>query len=232
MVDTKAAIVDRAWIAAVWIMVATFVLLFAMFRSVLVPLKAIALNILSLGATFGLIVWVFQDGNGADLLGITATGQTDITTPILMFCIAFGLSMDYEVFLLARIKERYDRTGDNREAVIAGIGSTGRLITRAAVLLSITFLSFAATANVSTITLFGLGLAVAILVDAFIVRLTLVPALMVVAGDRKLVGAARAAIRSPSAQRNARRHRPPRRDRPAGRGRPARTGRRFGAHGR
>ena len=184
MVDTKAAIVDRAWIAAVWIMVATFVLLFAMFRSVLVPLKAIALNILSLGATFGLIVWVFQDGNGADLLGITATGQTDITTPILMFCIAFGLSMDYEVFLLARIKERYDRTGDNREAVIAGIGSTGRLITRAAVLLSITFLSFAATANVSTITLFGLGLAVAILVDAFIVRLTLVPALMVVAGDR------------------------------------------------
>ena len=182
MVDTKTAIVDRAWIAALWIAGATFVLLFAMFRSVLVPLKAIALNVLSLGATFGLMVWVFQEGNGAGLLDITATGQTDITTPILMFCIAFGLSMDYEVFLLARVKEEYDRSGDNRAAVIAGLAGTGRLITQAAVLLSITFVSFAVTANVSTITLFGLGLAVAILVDAFVVRITLVPALMVVAG--------------------------------------------------
>lgn len=182
LVDTKSAIIDRAWLAALWIMGATFVLLFTMFRSVLVPLKAIALNMLSLGATFGMVVWVFQEGHGADLLDITPTGQTDITTPILMFCIAFGLSMDYEVFLLARMKEEYDESHDNRAAVIAGLAGTGRLVTQAAVLLSITFVAFALTANVSTIKLFGLGLAVAVLVDAFIVRVTLVPALMVVAG--------------------------------------------------
>ena len=116
----------------------------------------------------------------ADLLGITATGQTDITTPILMFCIAFGLSMDYEVFLLARIKEEYDRTGDNRDSIVTGLAGTGRLVTSAALLLSITFVSFGLTANVSTVTLFGLGLAVAVLVDAFVVRVTLVPALMTV----------------------------------------------------
>ena len=103
-------------------------------------------------------------------------------TPILMFCIAFGLSMDYEVFLLARIKEEWDRTGDNQAAIINGLSATGRLVSNAAVLLSITFLSFALTSNVSTIVLFGLGLAVAVLVDAFIVRITLVPALLAVAG--------------------------------------------------
>jgi len=182
LVDTKGAIIDRAWLAAAWIIGATFLLLFAMFRSVLVPIKAIVLNMLSLGATFGLMVWIFQEGNGADLLGITATGQTDITTPILMFCIAFGLSMDYEVFLLARMKESFDRTGNNDAAVIEGLAGTGRLVTNAAVLLSITFVSFGLTANVSTITLFGLGLAVAVLVDAFVVRVTLVPALMAVTG--------------------------------------------------
>ncbi|MEM8706659.1 MAG: MMPL family transporter [Actinomycetota bacterium] len=184
LVDIKAAITDRVPLAAAVIALATFVLLFVMFESVLVPVKAIVLNLLSLGATFGLMVWIFQDGNGAGLLGVTATGQTDITTPILMFCIAFGLSMDYEVFLLARIKEEWDRTGDNERAIVDGLGATGRLVTNAAILLSITFLSFAATANVSTIALFGLGLAVAVLVDAFIVRVTLVPALMTLAGRR------------------------------------------------
>ena len=182
LVDTEAAITQRAWLAGLWIVGATFVLLFAMFRSVLVPIKAIVLNVLSLGATFGLMVWVFQDGHGAGLLGITATGQTDITTPILMLCIAFGLSMDYEVFLLARIKEEYDRTGDNRGSIITGLAGTGRLVTSAALVLSITFVSFGLTANVSTVTLFGLGLAVAVLVDAFVVRVTLVPALMTVTG--------------------------------------------------
>ena len=181
-VDTKAAVLDNLWIAGGLIGLTTFVLLLVMFRSVLVAVKAIVLNLLSLGATFGMMVWIFQDGNGADLLGVTTTGQTDITTPILMFCIAFGLSMDYEVFLLARIKEEWDRTGDNQAAIINGLSATGRLVSNAAVLLSITFLSFALTSNVSTIVLFGLGLAVAVLVDAFIVRITLVPALLAVAG--------------------------------------------------
>ena len=182
LVDTKTAITERVGVATVWIVGATFVLLFTMFRSVLVPIKAIMLNVLSLGATFGLMVWIFQEGNGAGLLGITATGQTDIPTPILVFCIAFGLSMDYEVFLLARIKEEFDHSGDNRRSIIEGLAGTGRLVTNAALLLSITFLSFGFTANVSTVTLFGLGLAVAVLVDAFVVRLTLVPALMTVTG--------------------------------------------------
>ena len=182
LVDSKTAIFSLVPYAAAIIIVATFVLLFLMFGSLLVPIKAIILNALSLTATFGLMIWVFQEGNGADLLGFTATGLTDISMPILMFCVAFGLSMDYEVFLLSRIKEEYDRTGDNDLAVAIGLEKTGRLVTAAALLLSITFFAFA-TSGVTFIKLFGLGLAVAVLVDAFIVRSTLVPALMKLAGD-------------------------------------------------
>jgi RND superfamily putative drug exporter len=182
LVDSKSAIFSLVPIAAVIIVVATFALLFLMFGSLLVPVKAIVLNVLSLTATFGLMVWVFQEGNGADLLGFTPTGLTDISMPILMFCVAFGLSMDYEVFLLSRIKEEYDLTGDNDLAVAVGLEKTGRLVTAAALLLSITFFAFA-TSGVTFIKLFGLGLAVAVLVDAFIVRSTLVPALMKLAGD-------------------------------------------------
>ena len=181
LIDSKTAIFDRIWIAGGMIVAATYVLLFLMFGSVLVPLKAIILNILSLGATFGMMVWVFQSGHGSGWLGFTATGTTDTTTPILMFCIAFGLSMDYEVFLLARMKEEYDRTGDNKRAIVFGLAKTGRLVTAAALLLAVTFLAFA-TSSVSTIKLFGIGLAVAVLIDAFIVRVALVPALMTVAG--------------------------------------------------
>ena len=181
LVDSKDAIFDRAPLAAALIGGTTFVLLFLMFGSLLVPLKAIVLNTLSLTATFGLMVWIFQDGNGSGLLGFTATGLTDTTTPILMFCIAFGLSMDYEVFLLSRIKEEHDRTGDNDLAIATGLEKTGRLVTAAALLLSITFFAFA-TSGITFIKLFGLGLGVAVLVDAFIVRSTLVPALMKLAG--------------------------------------------------
>ncbi len=183
LVDSKDAIFGLVPVAAGLIGVATFVLLFLMFGSLLVPLKAIVLNSLSLTATFGAMVWVFQDGNGAGLFDFTATGLTDTTTPILMFCIAFGLSMDYEVFLLSRIKEEHDRTGDNDLAVATGLERTGRLVTAAALLLSITFFAFA-TSGVTFIKLFGFGLGVAVLVDAFIVRATLVPALMKLAGDR------------------------------------------------
>jgi RND superfamily putative drug exporter len=182
LVDSKSAIFSLVPYAAGIIVVATFVLLFLMFGSLLVPVKAVVLNALSLTATFGLMIWVFQEGNGADLLGFTPTGLTDISMPILMFCVAFGLSMDYEVFLLSRIKEEYDRTGDNDLAVAIGLEKTGRLVTAAALLLSITFFAFA-TSGVTFIKLFGLGLAVAVLVDAFIVRSTLVPALMKLAGD-------------------------------------------------
>ena len=182
LVDSQDAIFGLVPIAALWIAGATFVLLFLMFGSFLVPLKAIVLNSLSLTATFGLMVWIFQDGNGADLLGFTATGLTDTTTPILMFCIAFGLSMDYEVFLLSRMKEEYDRTGDNDAAVVAGLKKTGGIVTAAALVLSVTFFAFA-TSGVSFMMLFGLGLGVAILVDAFIIRATLVPALMTMAGE-------------------------------------------------
>jgi RND superfamily putative drug exporter len=182
LVDSKSAIFSLVPYAAGIIVVATFVLLFLMFGSLLVPVKAIILNALSLTATFGLMVWVFQEGNGAGLLGFTPTGLTDISMPILMFCVAFGLSMDYEVFLLSRIKEEYDTTGDNDLAVAVGLEKTGRLVTAAALLLSITFFAFA-TSGVTFIKLFGLGLAVAVLVDAFIVRSTLVPALMKLAGD-------------------------------------------------
>jgi RND superfamily putative drug exporter len=182
LVDSKDAIFGLVPWAALWIAGATFVLLFLMFGSLLVPLKAIVLNTLSLTATFGAMVWIFQDGHGAGILGFTPTGLTDTTTPILMFCIAFGLSMDYEVFLLSRMKEEYDRTGDNELAVATGLEKTGKLVTAAALLLSITFFAFA-TSSVTFIKLFGLGLGLAVLVDAFIVRATLVPALMKLAGS-------------------------------------------------
>jgi RND superfamily putative drug exporter len=182
LVDSKAAIFGLVPVAGAMIAVATFILLFVMFGSLLVPLKAIVLNTLSLTASFGAMVWVFQDGNGADLLGFTATGLTDTTMPILMFCIAFGLSMDYEVFLLSRIKEEHDRTGDNDLSVAVGLEKTGRLVTAAALLLSITFFAFA-TSGVTFIKLMGLGLGLAVLVDAFVVRATLVPALMKLAGE-------------------------------------------------
>lgn len=182
LVDSKAAIGERLPYAVGIIVVATFVLLFLMFGSVLVPLKAIVLNVLSLTATFGAMVWVFQEGNGAGLLGFTATGMTDTTTPILMFCIAFGLSMDYEVFLLSRIKEEYDRTGDNSASVALGLERTGRIVTAAAALLAVTFIAFA-TSDITFIKLFGLGLALAVLMDATLVRATLVPAFMQLAGD-------------------------------------------------
>mgnify|MGYP000113618662 CR=1 FL=1 len=182
LVDTKASIADRLPLAAGIIAGATFVLLFLMFGSVLVPLKAIVLNVLSLSATFGAMVWIFQDGHGAGLLGFTATGLTDTTTPILMFCIAFGLSMDYEVFLLSRIKEEHDRTGDNAASVAMGLERTGRIVTAAAALLAVTFIAFA-TSGISFIKLFGLGLTLAVVMDATLIRATLVPAFMKLAGE-------------------------------------------------
>lgn len=160
----------------------TLVLLFFMTGSVVMPIKALLLNLLSLTATFGILVLVFQDGHLGSLLDITPTGRIDVFSPILVFCIAFGLSMDYEVFLLARIKESFDHSGDNAASVAEGLGHTGRMVTAAAGLLAVVFAAFA-TSGVVTVKMLGVGLGVAVLVDAFLVRATLVPALMKLAGS-------------------------------------------------
>jgi RND superfamily putative drug exporter len=181
--DSQDAMGSRLPWAIGIIAVATFILLFLFTGSVVLPIKALVLNTLSLSATFGAMVWVFQEGHLSQWLGdFTVTGELDTSMPILMFCIAFGLSMDYEVFLLSRIKEEYDRTGDNTAAVATGLQRTGRLVTSAAGLMAIVFLAFA-TSGVTIIKMLGIGVALAVLVDATVVRGLLVPAFMRVAGD-------------------------------------------------
>jgi putative drug exporter of the RND superfamily len=182
LVDSKASLFSRLPIAGGIIALVTFTVLFGMTGSLLVPVKAVVLNLLSLTATFGAMVWIFQSGHLAHLLHFTPTGTIDTTTPILMFCIAFGLSMDYEVFLLSRIKEEHDRTGDNVASVAVGLERTGRIVTAAALLLAVIFTAFA-TSQVTFIKLFGIGLTMAVLVDATLVRAILVPAFMRLAGD-------------------------------------------------
>ena len=182
LVDSKAAVFSRAPLAAVLIGAVTFVVLFLMFGSLLVPAKAVVLNLLSLTATFGAMVWVFQDGNLGGLLGFTATGTIDTTTPILMFCIAFGLSMDYEVFLLSRIKEEHDRGADTVTSVAMGLERTGGIVTAAAAIIAVVFVAFA-TSGITFIKLLGVGLALAVVMDATLIRATLVPAFMRLAGD-------------------------------------------------
>jgi trehalose monomycolate/heme transporter len=156
---------------------ATFVLLFLAFGSVVLPVKAIVMNLLSLSATFGVVVWIFQQGHLSGLLGFAPTGYIDPQMPILMLAIIFGLSMDYEVFLLSRIRERYDQTGDNTEAVATGLQRTGGVITSAALLLMIVIGAFSAS-GITFIKLMGVGMIVALVVDASIVRVLLVPAVM------------------------------------------------------
>ena len=182
LVDTKSALFSRLPVAVGLIALITFIVLFLFTGGVLLPLKGLVLNLLSLTATFGAMVWIFQDGRFADQLGFTPTGSLDANMPILMFCVAFGLSMDYEVFLLSRIKERYDLTGDNEEAVAYGLENTGRLITTAAAMLGIVFLAFG-TSGITFIKLMGFGTALAVMMDATLVRGVLVPAFMRLAGD-------------------------------------------------
>jgi RND superfamily putative drug exporter len=182
LVDTKAGLASRLPLAGAIIALVTFALLFLMTGSVLVPLKAIVLNLLSLTATFGAMVWIFQDGNLSDALNFTATGTLDTSMPILMFCIAFGLSMDYEVFLLSRIKEEYDRSGDNTASVAMGLERSGRIVTAAAALLAVVFIAFA-TSGITFIKMFGVGMALAVIMDATLIRAALVPAFMRLAGN-------------------------------------------------
>jgi putative drug exporter of the RND superfamily len=183
LVDTKAHTAQRLPIAFAIIVVSTFVLLFLMTGSIAVPLKAIVMNVLSLGATFGALVWGFQDGHLSGLLGFDPVGSLDLFMPVLIFIFAFGLSMDYEVFLLGRIKEIYDRTGDNDRAVAEGLQRTGGIVTSAALLIVIVFSGFA-MGEVLGIKMLGFGLALAVAVDAVIVRTLLVPATMKLLGHR------------------------------------------------
>jgi trehalose monomycolate/heme transporter len=164
------------WMALL-ICVTTFMLLFLAFGSVVLPVKAIVMNVLSLSATFGVIVWVFQWGHLSGLLQFTPTGTIEPTMPILLLAIIFGLSMDYEVFLLSRIRELYDVTGDNTAAVAGGLQRTGGLITSLAFLLIIVVGLFSAS-GVTFIKLLGVGMIVALAVDATVVRVMLVPATM------------------------------------------------------
>ena len=183
LVDFKHQIRERLPYALALIGLATFVLLFLMTGSVLVPIKALVMNVLSLGATFGALVWVFQDGHLSGLLGFQSYGSIEVWVPIVVFVFAFGLSMDYEVFLLSRIKECYDECGSSDNAVANGLQRSGRIITSAAALVLIVFLGFAAGKSLG-IKEMGLALAIAVVVDATIVRCLLVPATMTLLGER------------------------------------------------
>ena len=168
------------WVG-LYLVVATFVLLFLAFGSVVLPIKALLMNVLSLSATFGVLVWGYQEGKLSGLLDFTSTGYLEATQPILIFAMAFGLSMDYEVFLLSRVREEWDRTGDNTLAVTRGLQKTGRIITSAALLFVVVVGAFA-TSGISFISMIGVGLAVAVIIDATVVRALLVPATMKLLG--------------------------------------------------
>jgi putative drug exporter of the RND superfamily len=160
----------------------SFLLLMAVFRSVLVPLKAVVMNLLSIGASYGIVVAVFQWGWGGALLGIDGA-PIEPFVPMMLFAIVFGLSMDYEVFLLSRVREEWDRTGDSRTSVADGLAATAKVITAAAAIMVVVFGSFIGESD-RVVKLFGLGLSVAVLIDATVVRLLLVPATMELLGDR------------------------------------------------
>lgn len=181
LVDTKDVIADRLPWAAALIVAVTLLLVFLLTGSVVIPLQAVLLNALSLTAMFGAVVWVFQDGHLSGLLDFTATGSIETTLPVLMFCVAFGLSMDYGVFLLSRIKEEHDRTGDHRAAVVFGVRRTGGLITAAAVILAVVMVAIG-TSRIANTKMLGLGIALAVLMDAMVVRTLLVPAVMRLTG--------------------------------------------------
>jgi RND superfamily putative drug exporter len=181
LVDTKASIASHLPIGLALIVVSTFIILFLFTGSILQPLRALLSNSLTLAASFGLVVWIFQQGHFSSLLNFTAL-PINITMPILLFCIAFGLSMDYEVFLLSRIKEHYDAGYKTSEAVTYGMARAGRIVSTLAVILAVSFFAFGVS-TISFLQLFGLGTGFAILIDATLVRGVLVPVFMHIFGD-------------------------------------------------
>jgi RND superfamily putative drug exporter len=180
-IDMTKAISD-GMLPALFIMLGLiYIILVFTFRSLILPLKAIIMNLISVGATFGIVTWVFASGHGIEIFGATATGYVSNFIPILMLALLFGLSTDYEVFLISRVKEHYDETGDNEESVVVGIRTTGPLISGAAFLMIAVFTGFAFSSMLPIQTL-GFGMAVAILLDATVVRLIIVPAAMKLLG--------------------------------------------------
>ncbi len=182
LIDGKHAIGSRLPLAGGLIVVTTFLLLFLFTGSVVQPIRALLGNGLTLGATLGTMVWIFQDGHLSSLLGFTPT-PTNTAMPVLLFCIAFGLSMDYELFVISRIKELHDAGAENTAAVVHGLARSGRLVSTLAALLAVSFFAFG-TSKVSFIQFFGLGTGLAILIDATLVRGVLLPAFMRAFGER------------------------------------------------
>jgi RND superfamily putative drug exporter len=183
LVDFRAMLAERAPWAAVMVLAGIFALLFAFTGSVLIPLRTILTTLLSLGAALGAVVWVFQDGNLAGLLGAEGLGALSLTAPPLIVAIAFGLAMDYELFILARMRDEWLRGGDDHEAVVTGLRRSGRVVSCAALLLAVVFGAFM-TGGFSPILQIGLGLTLAVLIDATVVRMLLVPATMALLGRR------------------------------------------------
>ena len=176
--DVLDAVVENLPISIAFIFISTCILLFIQVRSVIIPIKAIVMNVLSVTATFGMLVFVFQEGGwGLDEIMNFTPQPIDPTTPVMLFCIVFGLSMDYEVLMLSRIHEEWEKTGDNTLAVANGLQKTGRLVTAAALIMMLVFAA-QIFASVAIIKQFGLGLALAIFIDATLVRALVVPSTM------------------------------------------------------
>jgi RND superfamily putative drug exporter len=182
MVDLNLTLGSYGRVAAVLVIGWNFLMLLGAFRSVVVPLKAVLMNVFSLGAAYGLLVWVFQDGHLSGLLGFEPLEGIDPTIPLVMFAVVFGLSMDYEVFLLARIREEWLRSRDNQQSVISGLAFTGRIITSAALILLVVIGAFAA-GELVYVQQIGVGIGAAIALDVTLVRALLVPATMQLLGD-------------------------------------------------
>ena len=175
--DFNRALFGHFPLAILFLLLATFILLTIMFRSLLIPLKAVIMNVVSISAAYGVLVFIFQWGYLSSLLGFTSAGYVDNLIPIILFCVLFGLSMDYEVFLLSRVREEWTRTNNNRLAVVCGLEKTGSVITNAALLFLVVTISFIFTSQLDTKEM-GVGMTVAILVDATVIRSLLVPATM------------------------------------------------------
>jgi RND superfamily putative drug exporter len=181
-IDISEKLASRLPIFIVAVVGLSFLLLMLVFRSVLVPLKAAVMNLLSIGAAYGVVVAVFQWGWGNELIGVESTVPVSPFLPMIMFAILFGLSMDYEVFLLSRVREAFVRTGDSHRSVVDGLASTARVITSAALIMISVFAAFLLTPDVE-VKMFAVGLTVAVLVDASVVRMVLVPSTMALMGD-------------------------------------------------
>jgi RND superfamily putative drug exporter len=181
LVDSRGALREYGSVAAILVMGWNLAILLGAFRSLVVPIKAVLMNVLSLGASYGILVWVFQEGHLARWLGFETLGGIDPTIPLVMFAVVFGLSMDYEVFLLSRIQEEYRRSHDNRSSVIEGLARTGRVISSAALILFVVIGAFAA-GDLIYVKELGVGMGAALLLDVTLVRALLVPATMQLLG--------------------------------------------------